>query len=140
MEKDQVFKTGKSVVFFDGVCNLCNHTVQSLLRLDKSKKMLFSSLQSDYGQFVLHELGLPQDHFDSLIFMKSGKIYQMSDAVLEISWELGGMYRLFYVFKIIPSNIRHGMYRVIARNRYRWFGKKASCQLLTPDLAHRFIE
>ncbi len=140
MEKLQEINTTKCVVLFDGVCNLCNRMVQVLLDLDKHNKLYFSSLQSDYGQNILANFDLPLDDFHSFIFLKHGKIYQKSDGVLEVCRELGGIYRAFYFFKIVPVFLRNGVYRLIAQNRYRWFGKKEKCRIPTPELKARFLE
>ncbi len=129
----------KNVILFDGICNLCNDVVNLLLDLDKSNILYFSSLQSDFGQFVLQKFNLPTDNFNSFIFLKKGKIYQKSDGALEVCRTLGGFWKILYFFKIIPTFARNAIYEWVAQNRYRWFGKKEYCRVPTPNLQARFL-
>ena len=130
----------KPVVFFDGVCNLCTRTVQFILKRDKKKQFLFASLQGKAGQDLLRKYQLPTDNFNSFLLVEGDKIYKRSTAVLRLLRKLGGIYSVAYAFMLIPRTVRDGLYNWIARNRYRWFGKKEECWLPTPDLQSRFLD
>lgn len=128
------------VVLFDGVCNLCHTTVQKLIQLDKKKQLKFASLQSEFGQGILKKFNLPQQAFDTFLYYKNGKLYDRSTAALQVMKDLDGVYRLGRVFFIIPKFLRDGVYNFVSTNRYKWFGKKESCWLPTPDLKARFLD
>lgn len=129
----------EDVILFDGVCNLCSSSVQFIISRDTGRYK-FASLQSKFGEQVLIKLGLSTSDFHSLILLQNNKALQRSDAALEIARHLTGAWPLFYIFKILPRIIRDPIYNWISRNRYRWFGKKDSCWLPTPELKSRFIE
>ena len=120
---------GKILVLFDGMCILCSGTIRFILKADKSKKFLFQTLQSSTGQ----EAG------ESVMVDDGKKIYTHFDAVLKIGKELDGIYRLIGIFKILPRRWRNGLYEWIARNRYRWFGKRDSCFLPSAEEKASFI-
>ncbi len=124
---------------FDGVCNLCNGAVLFVIKRDAKAVFHFAALQSDFGKKQLNELGVSRTNFDTIILLKEGKVYKKSNAALEIAKELNGLWPMLYVFKIIPSFIRDAVYNTIANNRYKWFGKKDSCMLPTPELQARFV-
>jgi len=127
----------QSVVFFDGVCNLCTGSVQFILQHDKKKRLMFSSLQSD---FAVRELsGLHLKSLGSIVFKHNGKFYTRSTAALRIALKLAFPVNLLYVFMLVPPFIRNMVYDYIAKNRYKWFGKKEACWLPTPELKSRFI-
>jgi predicted DCC family thiol-disulfide oxidoreductase YuxK len=127
------------VILFDGVCNLCTGSVQFILKRDKEKKFLFASLQSSYGQDLLKQLDLPTDTFNSFILYDGGKIFTRSTAALKMFSQLKG-WRWVKIFWIVPKFIRDAVYNLIAKNRYRWFGKKEECWLPTPELKARFLD
>ena len=129
----------KPVILFDGVCNLCSGSVQFILKRDKEKKFLFASLQSVYGQNLLKQLNLPIDTFNSFILFDNGKIFTRSTAALKMFSQLKnwGWVKIFW---IVPKFIRDAVYNLIAKNRYKWFGKKEECWLPTPDLKTRFLD
>lgn len=127
------------VVLFDGVCNLCNRSVQFIIKRDKQAMFRFASLQSAAGQKILQELHLPHDHFNSFTLYHEGKIYTRSDAALRVLAQLKG-WKWTSALGIIPGFIRNAVYNLIARNRYRWFGKKDECMIPTPELRSRFLE
>lgn len=131
--------TKSPVILFDGVCNLCNGSVQFIIKRDTRNTFRFASLQSSYGQDQLLRLGIPTQALESIIYIEGDQFYQKSNAVLEIARHLGGPWPLFYVFKIIPRFIRDWFYNFIATNRYRWFGKKDQCMIPTPALQERFL-
>ena len=128
-----------NVVYFDGVCNLCNSAVNFLIDQDKQGRLKFASLQSEAGKAVLHRSGLPEQDYDSFILVKDGQLFQKSEAVLEVVRLLGGGWSLLYGFKVLPRAWRDWLYTKIAQNRYRWFGKRTQCRLPTPGLRARFL-
>lgn len=127
------------VILFDGVCNLCNASVLFIIARDPHSRFRFASLQSDFGQAQLKKFGLSVSELNSVMLIRDGKLYQKSNAALEIARHLGGLWPLLYVFRIIPRFIRNAVYDWIARNRYRWYGKKDECMVPTPELRARFI-
>ena len=131
---------GKSIILFDGVCNLCNNSVQFIIKKDAKKHFLFSSLQSDAGQEILLHFKLKNLDFDSILLLENDIIYEKSTAILRISKKLPGIYKLLYVFIIIPKFIRDYVYSIISKNRYKWFGKRDSCMIPKKELKLRFLE
>lgn len=127
-------------VLFDGVCNLCNGTVQFVIKRDRAAIFRFASLQSMYAHTLLREVNLPTDQLYSVIVIEKGIAYQKSDAALRIAKHLPGFWRWLYIFRFIPKFIRDGMYNLIARNRYRLFGKQDQCMIPTPELKARFVD
>lgn len=127
-------------VLFDGVCNLCNGTVQFVIKRDRAAIFRFASLQSRYAHTLLREVNLPTDQLYSVIVIKDGIAYQKSDAALQIARHLSGFWRCLYIFRFVPKFIRDSMYNVIAMNRYRLFGKQDQCMIPTPELKARFID
>lgn len=127
------------VIIFDGVCNLCSSSVQFILKRDKKDTFRFASLQSDLGQSVLKKFNLPANTFNSFILYQSGKIYIKSTGALLVAKQLSGVWPLLYIFIILPSFVRNSVYSVIARNRYRWFGKKEACWIPSPALKNKFL-
>ncbi|MEO6759476.1 MAG: thiol-disulfide oxidoreductase DCC family protein [Saprospiraceae bacterium] len=127
------------VLLFDGVCNLCNASVQWVLTHDPRGVFRFAALQSETGQELLHQFGLDQESFNSVVLVDGDRIYLRSDAPLEIVRRLGGAWPLLYGFKIIPRFLRDAIYNWIARNRYRWFGKREACMLPRAEWKARFL-
>ncbi len=127
------------VILFDGVCNLCNSSVLFIVKRDPKANFKFASLQSEFGKSHLEKYGLPVTELNSVLLIKEGKLFQKSNAALEIAKQLGGGWPVFYIFKLVPEFLRDGIYNWIARNRYRWFGKKDACMIPTPDLKSRFL-
>lgn len=128
------------VVLFDGVCNLCNGAVQWLILHDPNSKLRFASLQSDFGQSILKKNKLNTIDFNSFILVEGEKIWLKSNAALQVVRHLGGAWAWLGVLQIIPTFIRDFFYNIIAKNRYRWFGKKDECWLPTPELRARFLK
>jgi predicted DCC family thiol-disulfide oxidoreductase YuxK len=131
---------GKIVVLFDGVCNLCNGTVQFIIKRDKSSKFLFASLQSDFGQSQLLKFGLDPTQLHSIITVEDGKFYERSDAALKIASGLAQPWSMLGMFRILPRFLRDWVYDFIAKNRYRMFGKQESCMIPTPEMKAKFVE
>lgn len=130
----------KSVVFFDGVCVLCNASVQFILKRDGKQYFYFATLQSDVAkQFLLH---VPENILkkDSIILWDKGKIYTESAAALKIGVHLNGFWKASQVLWIVPPFIRDWVYRWIAKNRYKWFGVKDQCMMPDQNIKHRFLD
>jgi predicted DCC family thiol-disulfide oxidoreductase YuxK len=129
----------EKIILFDGVCNLCSASVRFVIKRDKKKKFYFASLQSDFAKKALSrkEIG---DPVKTIVLLKENKIYLRSDAALEISRELNGLWSLLYFLKIIPRFIRDSVYNFISKHRYQWFGKTDECWLPAPDLSARFVD
>jgi predicted DCC family thiol-disulfide oxidoreductase YuxK len=117
----------KPVIFFDGVCGLCNKMVDYLLLLDKKDTFLFSPLQGETFKSLMSPL--PQDLPDSLVLLSKGRFYFKSDAVLQILSLMGGMYKLGMIGYLLPRFLRNALYDWVAKKRYGWFGKKESCRI-----------
>ncbi|MBI3139213.1 MAG: thiol-disulfide oxidoreductase DCC family protein [Sphingobacteriales bacterium] len=132
--------TGHSIVLFDGVCNLCNRSVQFIIKRDKKDRFRFAALQGKTGQALLAKHDLPSDSFNSFILAEGDRIYTRSTGALQMLKRLGGPWSLCYVFILVPRFIRDGVYNWVARNRYRWFGKKESCMIPTPALKNKFLD
>ena len=128
------------MILFDGVCNLCNASVQYVIKHDKKRLFRFTSLQSSFGKKILKENNLPQNTFNSFILLDNNKIYTRSTAALLVAKKLSGFIKLLYGFIIVPKFIRDFVYDVIARSRYKWFGKKEACWVPTPELKSLFYE
>lgn len=127
------------IVLFDGVCNLCNNAVDFIISRDKKEKFKVGALQDKTTQKLLEEFRIKEDYLDSLVFIYRDAVYYKSRAALEITKNLGGLWPLMYIFIIIPNFIRDPLYNWIARNRYKWFGKKETCRLPTAQEKKRFL-
>jgi len=130
----------KPIIFFDGVCNLCNSSIQFILKRDKNELFLFSSLQSDASKEILLQYKLENLTLSTIILLEDGIIHQKSTAILRIAKRLSGIYKYAYVFIIVPTFIRDTIYSFIAKRRYKWFGKKDSCMVPSAALKLRFLE
>lgn len=129
----------KRIILFDGVCNLCNSSINFIIDHDPGNNFVFAPLQEKAGQDLQIKYGLPPEALDSVILIKGDKILKKSTAALEIAKHLSGGWKYLVIFKIIPVAIRDAIYDVIATNRYRWFGKKDQCRIPTPELKARFL-
>jgi predicted DCC family thiol-disulfide oxidoreductase YuxK len=127
------------VILFDGVCNLCNGTVQFIIKRDKYHRFTFASLQGVFGQRTLTRYGLGEKNLNSFVLLEGEKIYTHSTGALRVFLHLGGQWKMLYGFIIIPRFIRDAVYNLIARNRYKWFGKRALCYLPTENVQDRFL-
>lgn len=126
------------VIFFDGVCNLCNGAVQFVLKNDHQNIFKFASLQSDFGQDFLKKHQLPTDNFGTLILVEDDKIFVKSEAVFKTAKYLP-KYAWTSVFSLIPTFISDFFYDIISKNRLKWFGKRETCWLPTEELKERFL-
>ncbi len=129
----------KHIILFDGFCNLCNWSVNFIIDRDKKGKISFAALQSEIGQQLLDSYGLATKDFDSLVFISNNKVFQKSSAALSIAQRMDRPWPLLQIFFIIPKCLRDKLYVFVAKNRYRWFGKRQSCRVPTAALASRFI-
>jgi predicted DCC family thiol-disulfide oxidoreductase YuxK len=128
---------GKNIVYFDGVCGLCNYFIDFLVRQDKHNKLLFAPLQ---GETAAKKLGInPAQEFNTIIFDKNGKLFYKSGAGLRILYAAGGIWKLLIVLLIFPPFLRNFVYDIIANNRYKWFGKKESCRMPTKEERVKFL-
>ncbi len=133
-----------ATILFDGVCNLCNGFVQFVIRHDPKGRFRFVALQSQTARALLAAYGQPPTaaqlaNPDSVILLEGGRLYAHSAAVLRIARLLGGRWRLAALGGLLPAPWRDGLYRFVARHRYRLFGRQESCLLPTPELRERFI-
>jgi predicted DCC family thiol-disulfide oxidoreductase YuxK len=128
------------IILFDGVCNFCNSSVQFIMRKEKRAELKFASLQSATGQKLLSEYGVAQDGHGTLVYIKNGKAYTRSSAALRITKKFRGIWPAMSAFLIVPSFIRDFFYNIIARNRYKWWGKSETCQIPSPGQRMRFID
>ena len=127
------------IVFFDGVCNLCNNSVDFIIQRDSHAKFRFSSLQSVVAKSLLPK-HINEENLRSILLLRNGKVYDKSNAVLEIAKELNNLWPILYVFKIIPRFIRDYLYTVVSNHRYNWFGKRDTCRIPTAEEKSRFVE
>lgn len=129
----------KKIILFDGICNLCSSSVQFIIKRDKKNQFLFGSLQGQTGQQYLRKFGIPSGEFNSFMLVEDDHLYTRSTGVLRMLKQLGGAWSLLYIFIIIPRFIRDALYKLVARNRYKWFGKKEECWIPTPALKAKFL-
>lgn len=129
----------KSIILFDGVCNLCNASVNFIIKHDKNEHFLFASLQSDAAKEILLHFNKKKIDLDSVLLIENDQIFDKSTASLLISKRLTGVFKLFYAFIIIPEFFRNFLYNFIAKNRYAWFGKKDACIIPSKKLKKRFL-
>lgn len=127
------------IILFDGVCNLCNGFVVYIIKRDKNDIFRFAALQSEAGEELLKKFNIDRVNTDSIILVENEKYYERSSAALHIAKNLSGAFPLLYGFIIIPRFIRDTIYDWIARNRYKWFGKKESCMIPTKELQSKFL-
>lgn len=134
-----VIPVGHSLVLFDGVCNLCNSSVNFIIDRDPEGHFKFAALQDESVQPLLSHLGLSTTYLDSIVLVQGEKYYRDSRAALRVARRLSGGWPILFSFIVIPRPIRDAIYRWIAKNRYRWFGKQETCRIPTPELRDRFL-
>lgn len=134
------FPKNKKIILFDGVCNLCNDSVLKVIKYDKNDHFVFTSLQSDIGQEIINHIGIDTNKIDSIILYEPNVSYDIkATAALKIMNTFGGFWKLTQIFWIFPEPLRNLVYDYIAKNRYKWFGKKESCMIPTPELKAKFL-
>ena len=131
--------TINKIIIFDGVCNLCNGAVTYIIKRDKKNIFKFAALQSEIGQELVSKFKIDTSKVDSIILIDGEKHYEKSSAALHIAKHLSGAYPLLFGFMIVPKLLRNAVYDYVARNRYKWFGKKESCMIPTTELKERFL-
>jgi predicted DCC family thiol-disulfide oxidoreductase YuxK len=129
----------QDIILFDGVCNLCNNSVNFIIDRDSKSRYLFASLQSEFAQKRMREAGLDPLKLNSIVLLENGKAYQKSTAALKIAGNLDGFWFLWKAFFVLPPFMRDFFYDIIAKNRYRWFGKEETCRMPLPELKARFL-
>lgn len=129
----------KNIILFDGICNLCNSSVQFIIKHDKKQRFLFTSLQSDAARELLLQFPSKKNKMNSLLYIENNKIYDKSNAALQIIKHLNTPLNWLFTFVIIPKTVRDYLYNFIAKNRYKWFGKKECCMIPSPELKERFL-
>jgi predicted DCC family thiol-disulfide oxidoreductase YuxK len=131
----------KKIILFDGVCNLCNAAIQIIIKQDRKDIFRFVALQSDLGKKIVAHIGIDPKKMDSIILYEPRiAYYYKSEAALKVASQLGSFFSLLVVFKILPTAFSDTIYDWIARNRYKWFGKKEHCMIPTPELKSKFLE
>ncbi|MDR9400492.1 MAG: thiol-disulfide oxidoreductase DCC family protein [Psychroflexus sp.] len=141
MKSTDKLEEGKLIVLFDGICNFCNDSVQRIIKNDQKDRFRFASLQSEIGQELTRERGIDTSQVDSIILIDPGNAYYIkSTAALEIAKRMDGLYPMLQLFLILPASVRDWGYDYIAKNRYKWFGKRDECKIPTPDEKAKFIE
>lgn len=134
------FPEGKKIILFDGFCNLCEASVLFVIQHDKKDIFRFVALQSDLGKEIIQHIGLSTKHIDSVIVYEPGISYfYKSAAAIEIAKDLGGVFHVGTLFRIIPTGLRNFLYDYIAKNRYLWYGKKESCLIPTEEIKSKFL-
>ena len=128
------------VILFDGVCNLCNGFVQFVLKRDKNKTFQFASIQSKYGKQLSSYFNLPTNNYETLVLYDGQNTFTESDAVYKILSSLGGIWNALTIFRLMPRSISNWIYRLVARNRYKIFGKKDQCMVPDWNVKDRFID
>lgn len=131
----------KKIILFDGVCNLCNTAVNYVIAHDKKDVFRFVALQSALGQEIINHIGIDTAQTDSIIlYLPQKAYYYKSQAALEISKDLSGFLPLLSLFQVVPTFLSNWVYDYVAKNRYKWYGKKESCMIPTPELKSKFLE
>ena len=128
------------VILFDGICNLCNRLVHFVIKRDKNNIFKFASLQSNYGTALLTHFHIPLNSFETIILYDGKDIYFKSNAIIKILSSLGRQWKVVLIFKIIPEIIRNFFYDLIAKRRYKLFGKRDSCIIPNPEEKAKFMD
>lgn len=132
-----LFEDGRPLFVFDGHCGLCSGGVRWLMRADHRRRIAFTSAQGELGQALYRHYGMEID--TTYLLIDRGEAFGMSGGYFRLLPYLGGPWRLFRVFAVVPERLRDAVYRMIARNRYRWFGRYDHCALLTDDQRSRLL-
>lgn len=128
------------ILLFDGVCNFCDGSVKFIIKRDPKKIFRFASIQSEAGKNLLMKFCLPINDLNTMVMIEGDKYYTKSSAAIQITKKLSGLWPVLCISEIIPKRIRDRMYDCLARNRYKWFGKKETCMIPSRDLRDRFLE
>jgi len=137
----ELLQENKKIILFDGECNLCDRAVQILLKNNPNDTFRFASLQSDIGKKIQREYNIDTEKMDSVILIDNYTHYKTkTSAVFSMTDSMGGLWPLFRIFWIVPKPLRDWIYMFITRNRYRWFGKRNICMIMTDDIKHKFLD
>jgi predicted DCC family thiol-disulfide oxidoreductase YuxK len=131
--------TESPIILFDGVCNFCNSTVNFILGQDKKQAFRFAALQSNTGQLLLKEHHFPLQEFNSFLLVEKNKPYQASTAALRLVKYLPWYWQWAQIFWLVPRFLRDLLYQLVAKNRYKWFGKREDCMVPSPEVRKRFL-
>lgn len=135
------FPKDKKIILTDGVCNLCNSLVLKIIKYDKKNTFLIANLQSEAGKELITYLGIDTKKIDAIILYEPGVSYEIkSNAALKIMEDFGGFWRISKILYVFPVGFRDVIYDIIAKNRYKWFGKKESCMMPTPEIKAKFLD
>lgn len=130
----------KKIILFDGVCNLCESSVQFIIKRDKNDVFRFVAIQSGLGQKIIKHIGIDTSKTDSIIlYIPEKAYYYKAEAALLIAKELSGIYSVLGYLGFMPNSIKNAVYDYIAKNRYKWYGKKDTCMIPTPELKAKFL-
>ena len=130
----------KQLILFDGICNFCNKSILMIIKHDTKDRFVFASLQSDIGKEITNYLGIDISTIDSIILYKPSIAYYIkSTAAIKIMNQFGGFWKASYIFWIFPEVIRNKVYDFIAKNRYKWFGKKDNCMIPSKKIREKFL-
>ena len=132
-------KVNNKIVFYDGFCVMCSRFIRFIVLLDKRKKFKFSPISSDFASRVLPKKLEKKQVGKFIVYLSNNKIYKKSDAVIQIMVDIGGLFNIFKLLKIIPSQIRDIFYDIFANNRYKWFGKSDVCHVAPKEIRDQFI-
>ncbi len=127
------------IILFDGVCNFCNASINFVIDHDSEKHFKFAPLQSEIGQEILTKFHKNTEDFDSVILLKDNQLYEKSEAALEITKHLSGFWKYLSIFKVLPTFFLNFFYDIVAKNRYKFFGKSETCRMPTAELRERFL-
>jgi predicted DCC family thiol-disulfide oxidoreductase YuxK len=130
----------RPVILFDGVCNLCNGFVRFVIARDPAAHFRFGPLQSEAAQRLVGAQRMPEPLPDSIVLVEDGRVWTESSAALRVLRRLRFPWPLAVVFLLVPPPVRDRVYRMVARNRYRWFGRRDVCMVPTPELRNRFLD
>ena len=130
----------KSLVLFDGYCNLCSSSVIFVLKRERGDIFRFASLQSDFAGRLFSDMGMEKDVPDSIVLFEGGQVYTRSTAALHIARRLRFFWPALYAFIVVPKFIRDALYDWVARNRYKWFGKRSTCFVPSQNVSHKFLD
>lgn len=139
IEELEQISSNHPIIFYDGVCILCNRSVQFIINKEPSSQFRFVMLQSDIGKKVLQKIERPIHDIETTILIDKGKYYTESDVGILASKYLRWPYKMFYIFRVIPKFIRDPIYRVVAKNRYNWFGKDESCLIPSEKINRQLL-
>ena len=131
--------SNSKIILFDGICNFCNYWVNFIIDHDKQNIFKFAALQSEKGKELLDKFELPNDDFDSFILISQNKVYKKSSAAFEIAKQLNGWSKILIPFGIIPHSLNDLLYVLLAKNRYKFFGKKDACRIPTKEEKSKFL-